>query len=318
MFRIFAVCCSLFAVLASRDTANAASCNTPNLIKCLDSACAINIDLQPGARCALCGTDLAADAVKQKSTYNLGGGTAKIQALSLGRQAGVTFTDKELKSAPTDAGKRYAWAAAECMKKVSGCTADEIEKNYDKLVEQSCRAVLSDNEYNAAAKPKAAKTRTACEAEMQNAMTNEKRCGANFANCELDADFDRFFSAGIVETKCDEFATEFSKSMRSSRDSYIAARDANIESVASAHATVRESKKKTLRTACTDGSAKEQCVATTCGWMPNGCGKSQSPKYSTGITDMPVPDDDVVIARNERQYATLLCKYIDLACDRLK
>ncbi|MCL1902281.1 MAG: hypothetical protein FWG18_01485 [Alphaproteobacteria bacterium] len=295
----FAICFLLFA-LCAESAQSAVSCNVPNLIQCLDSACAININTHPGARCALCGTDLAADAVKQKSNYTFGGADVapQMQQLALGRVAAITFSERDLRNAPSEAGKRYAWASAECRKKVPNCTAEDIEKNYDKLIEQSCRAVLSDNEYAAAHIRPAAKSRAACNAEMQNYMTGNSRCGVNFINCVEDPDFDRYFSSGIVDTKCDDFASALRVDMLATRDGFVRARADSLDRIVTAHRESREARVNAVRAGCRDGSLKAACVATACNVMPNNC-----PEVNGG---------------GEVSSATLLCKYVELACDRVK
>jgi len=297
--------CTLLTALctfAFAPRANAAACNVPNLVKCLDSACAINQDTFIGARCALCGTDLAASSIKQDSTYKLGGGVPAMQALSLGKQTGVTFTDAELKAAPTSAGARYSWAAGACIQKITGCVADDVAANYDKLIQQSCQAVLSANDYAAAMKPKPAKTADGCQTDMQNYMMDATRCGLNFANCPLsgtdDSIFDKFFSAALVDTKCDAFAATLKTQMKSARDGYFAAYDANLQKIVSGMQAARTARLTSITASCNDGSAMASCVATACALMPNNC-------PSTG-------------GANEKSYAATLCAWVSTACNRLK
>ncbi|MCL2338860.1 MAG: hypothetical protein FWC51_02805 [Proteobacteria bacterium] len=299
---LLSVTCALGAQLCAPTSARGAACNVPNLVKCLDSACAINADTMIGARCALCGTDLAAGAIKQDSTYKLGGGVPAMQALSLGKTTGITFTDAELKKAPAGAGARYAWATGQCIQKIDGCTADDVSANYDKLIQQSCKAVLSDNDYAAAMAPKPAKTQAACQSEMQNYMADASRCGLNFTNCPAsgtdDSIFDKFFSSALVETKCDAFAVALKTQMKSARDSYAKMYEANLQKIVSALRAARTAKLQSVTASCNDGSALRSCVATACGYMPNGC-----------------PD---IGGANEKSYASTLCAWVNTACNRLK
>ena len=81
-----------------------AGCSTANLIRCLDSACAINIGANPAARCQYCGSSSAGEPEKSMA----------MKSVSAGSAAKYTISDKELKKAPDDPGERYVWATKKC------------------------------------------------------------------------------------------------------------------------------------------------------------------------------------------------------------
>ena len=103
----------------------AATCSQANLTRCLDSVCAINVSSNPSARCQYCGTSSAGTPPTKSG----------MQSLSLGQSAKYTLSEKELKNAPTDPGQRYAWATEQYIKKIDGCTPDDVSDIYDKLIE---------------------------------------------------------------------------------------------------------------------------------------------------------------------------------------
>ena len=104
-------------------------CQKTNMQRCLDSACAINIGMNPSARCQYCGTSAAGNPPSQKG----------LSTITAGQSTKYTLTDREMRNAPSDPGARYVWATNECIKKLPDCTPDDVSDLYDKLIEQSCK-----------------------------------------------------------------------------------------------------------------------------------------------------------------------------------
>lgn len=289
--RIFAMCFALSALGA--ESALAAACNATSLVRCLDSACVADAVMEPGARCAQCGSASAADAINKKSTYQFGG---SLKPQAPGQNSATTL---DLRGAPADPVARYSWAATECLQKVRNCTAEDVAKNYDKLIEQSCRAVLTGNDLTAAlAASKQTKSETLCVADIDRCVTAGGGCGADWAGCAADADFDRVFSACVISAGCGHLGNiaQVKANAKTPRDNYFSSRDRNIETLAAAYARNRETRLSQTRAACADGTAKQACAATACANLPNGCADN----------------------RAEQQLALNLCKYVELACDRVK
>ena len=274
-------------VFAGFSAASASSCSIMDLNRCLDSACGINISLNPGARCQLCGTAQAGSADKNG-----------FRSLSVGASSRNTLSASDLQSAPSDPGSRYAWASGECLKKISGCTADDVSNNYDKLIEQSCRAAGVSAEMNslvsAANKQKSANV---CNSEILLCMNNEKHCGADFSNCKTDEDFNKHFSVCASDTiGCDNFVSDMRTNMISQRDSATLAYDNSVSGIVKSYQTKRESGLKSATDTCTNNKGRESCIKTVCqNNMKNKC------------------DSD-----SEKSMAILLCKFYDTACGRLK
>lgn len=266
--------------------ANAASCSVANLTRCLDSACAINVSSNPAARCQYCGTSSAGTPPKKSG----------MRSLSLGASARYTLDEDELEDAPTDPGQRYAWATAQCIKKVDGCTPDDVSDNYDKLIEQSCRAAgvsaqlaetLSDR----------AKTvsESSCVSTITSCMIATTRCGPDYRACENDSDFDGFFATCSVQAKgCDDYISGIRGDLIAARDSAIESADTMLATIVENYQRAREQKLTSTQTGCQNNSAKNQCIETVCATnMPNKCG--------TGY-------------ESERASATQLCEFYDIAC----
>ena len=300
-FIIVAMC--LCAVPLAR--AQSAACSVQNLVRCIDSACDTASEYGMAARCVVCGTTAAATQNNLLEQYRFGGGVRGLTPLSVGYTSSAVL---DMRGAPTDPGKRYAWAAEECMKKNSGCTIDDVEKNYDKLMEQSCRAALSEKEYEAAFAElrRNRKTESGCRSDLMNCMARDNRCGANFASCEAEAEFDRNFSACTIDTDCGSLTRDFATNrdplavikseIRSSRDSYFASRAAQLKDLIAAHQSARDRKVAAVREDCASGVLKDTCVANMCGLISSDC--------------MDVP------AR--RALAFTVCAYVDVACGRIK
>lgn len=272
--------------------ANAATCSRMNLTKCLDSVCAINIGANPGARCQYCG---AGDSVPETPK--------NMPMVSVGKSSSTSLSDKELKNAPKVPGERYVWAQAQCLKKIAGCTPDDIEDAYDKLIDQSCTAAgISIQRDNAAAKLNNLqnKTMAQCQTAVQACLVKPNRCGPDYKKCATDADFDQSFAACSVEESagCDnEFFADIRTQMIADRDEMFAAADAVFESIIAAYQTARQSKLESITKACADNTNRDKCVDHVCATnMPNKC-----------ATDFP----------GEKASAILWCKYYILACERL-
>lgn len=270
-----------------------ATCSQANLRRCLDSVCAINVSSNPAARCQYCGTSSAGTPPTKTG----------MQSLSLGQSAKYTLSEKELKNAPTDPGKRYAWATAECIKKIEGCTADDVSDTYDKLIEQSCKAAgvsaqlavtLSENAKTVSS--------SSCETSIRACLVEEKRCGPDYSACENDADFNNFFAACSVEASgCDNYISDIRNTLISDRNTAIANADKAIENLKQTYQTAREQKVAQAENACKDDTAFNACVKTVCATnMPNKCEVGTSTEKS------------------ENAAAAALCNFYKTACNLLK
>jgi hypothetical protein len=284
---------AVLAVSVYPGTVLAASCSRANLNRCLDSVCAINISANPAARCQLCGTSQAGVAPADTGMKNL----------SLGTSARYSISDKELRSAPTDPGTRYAWAMVECMKKVAGCTKDnaaDAADAYDKLIEQSCKAAGISNSREAlliaASKPKDS---TVCANDIRNCLMDAKHCDASYAKCKENSDFDKFFSACAVSASgCGDYVATIRTDLLRTRDNVAKNQETLLANIVQAYRTARETRKKTAEESCRNGGGKEACVQTVCATnMKNNC--------AAGF-------------ESEKSMATLLCAFHDTACQRLK
>jgi hypothetical protein len=263
-----------------------AKCSKTNLTRCLDSACAINGGVNPSARCQYCGTSSAGTPPSTKGLKNVTAGASTKYALSA----------KELSVAPSDPGRRYIWATTECIKKLPGCTPDDASTVYDKLIEQSCRAAgISIQVSNTIQNLNSAPSKTKCTESMTACMT--KKCGASFADCQSDSDFDRFLAECATDaTGCDTYTAEFRKEFSDDRERAYATREGSLDALVAQYKTTRENKITMARTACNRGTASETCVNTVCAKnMPGKCKESI-----------------------EKSMATQLCKFYDTACTVLK
>jgi hypothetical protein len=268
----------------------AASCSKANLTRCLDSACAINVGANPAARCQLCGTAQAGAAPADTG----------MKSISVGASSSNSISAKELKSAPEDPGARYAWVTEQCIKKVAGCTADDVSDLYDKLIEQSCKAAgVSAQMAELQAAARKTRSKTSCDTEITACLIDAKRCGANYAACKQDADFDKFFSACAVQAGgCGEHNSGIRAGLIGARDSAIKNQGALLANIISAYQEARESGLKNAQDSCKNNSAKNACVQTICeNNMRNKC---------------------AVGFESEKSMATLLCAFHDTACQRLK
>jgi len=273
---------------ATTFCANAAVSNCPktNLTRCLDSGCAINIGMNPAARCQYCGTSSAGDIPSTKGLTNV----------KVGQTAKYDLTEKELRNAPSDPGKRYIWVTTECLKKLPKCSTDDVSAIYDKLIEQSCKAAgvsmqIETAMSNLANKP----TKNKCSTTFSACMN--KKCGTGFSTCENDLDFTQFVGECATESVgCDEYIAEFRESLATSRKNAYANREKLVSALVTDYQTTRENKLKNARANCSNGSASQSCITSV-------CAKNMHGKCETS---------------NERAIATELCKFWDTACNVLK
>ena len=267
----------------------AVSCSRANLTRCLDSVCAINVSSNPAARCQYCGT---ASAGEPPATG--------MRSVSVGASAKYNISDKDLKKAPKDPSKRYAWAAQQCLKKVSGCTTDDVADVYDSLIEQSCKAAgvaAEMKELAAAASEKPSKS--VCKSGVDACVLSDKHCMADFSNCISDVDFNNHFAAcGVDATGCDEYMADIRQDLVASRDALVKNVDALIDSIVVAYQNARDKLFVNIKNQCDDNSARDACIERVCATnMINKC----APGFES-----------------ERSMATQMCAFYDIACDTLK
>ena len=280
----------LFGSLLSTPTFVYGACSVANLTRCLDSVCAINVGANPAARCQYCGS--ASAGTPTKSTT--------MKSVSVGASTKYIISDKELKSAPSDPGERYVWGTKECLKKVADCTPDDVEENYDKLIEQSCTAAGITMEFaNLAQKANEKKTQNSCSSEITTCVVDTKRCTADYRKCETDADFDRHFSeCSVAATGCDEFLTRIRSNLTSARKTAITNAAKTLQIIINSYKTTREQKLANAQASCTSNKAKQDCISRVCkNNMRNKC--------EIGF-------------EYEKTVAEQLCKFYDIACERLK
>ncbi len=276
-------------VLVPATGVAASSCSRANLTRCLDSVCAINVSSNPAARCQYCGTASAGEAP-----------AVGMRSVSVGASAKYNISDKDLKKAPKDPSKRYSWAAEQCLKKVAGCTTDDVADVYDVLIEQSCKAAgIAAEMKSLAADAAVARTLSSCLSDVKVCVLSDKRCGADFSNCKSDSDFNKYFaSCGVDATGCDEFLSDIRGDLIASRDSMIENADALVDRIVVAYQNAREKLLAGVKAQCADGGARDACIETVCATnMVNKC--------AVGFD-------------SERALATQMCKFYDVACDTLK
>ncbi len=263
---------------------SAATCSRLNLTRCLDAVCATNVGANPAARCQLCGDSMAGSPADTGLRAVLGG-------------TGYSLTEQQLRAAPVSQGARYAWAADECIKKVPGCTVDDVFDEYDKLIEQSCKAVCVNADILArqSAAMTASKSADECLDSVRVCVTSDSRCGADFANCESEV-IDRHISECSVTAGnlCATYNADIRRTITNSRNSVVAARANIVETVAASHRARRDSELAAARGGCADNQSRNACVTRTCGAMPGKC-------------------ED----RFEQSAAELMCAYETVACSRL-
>ncbi len=273
----------------------ATSCSTLNLTRCLDSVCAINISSNPAARCQYCGTASAGTPSSKNA----------MRSVSIGTSAKYTISEKDLKSAPDDPGARYRWATEECIKKVAGCTPDDVSDAYDKLIEQSCTAAgvsakMINLHANTAGKPK---SKSSCTTDITACMINDTHCTSDWRKCATDAEFNGAFSVCSVDaTGCDEYISDIRGELLSSRDSAIQNAEKLLAAVVAGHQSNREQRLTNATNACKNDTAYNTCVTDACARsMPNKC-----------------ESDDKSDRESELRMAGQLCKFYQLACEVLE
>ena len=286
MIRKLAIICTICSLV---PVFGHAACSRANLTRCLDSACAINLSSNPAARCQYCGT---ADA----GTPNDSG----LRAVTAGTSARYNIPSRDLKSAPTDPGERYVWAAKKCLSIVDGCSADDITDTYDKLIEQSCTAaginaqmaVLFEN-------ARKVKTDTTCKSEITACMVADTRCTSRYSGCAENADFDKYFSeCSVAATGCDDYLAAIRSTLATSRDNAIKNAENTLLAIVKSYQDARERRMAAITKSCADNSARNACITSICNRsMPNKC-------------DAAYP--------SEKSMATQLCRFYDTACATLK
>lgn len=223
-----------------------------------------------------------------------------MRSLSLGASARYTLSEDELESAPTDPGQRYVWATEQCIKKVSGCTADDVSDVYDELIEQSCRAagVSAQMATTIADANKNTATESGCLSTIRACLVAANRCGPDYSQCADDASFNNFFAACSVESPdCGEFVSNVRTTLIDARDTAIANAEALINNIVASYQANREQQLALAQQTCTDNSGRNACVETVCSRnMPNQCG----PGFES-----------------ERVNANLLCEFYTVACELL-
>jgi len=223
-----------------------------------------------------------------------------MRSISAGASAKYNLTDKELKNAPTDPGSRYAWATAQCINKVTGCTIDDVSSAYDSLIEQSCKAAgISAQMATLQAEARKKPTKSSCTSSVRSCMIAANKCGSDWRACEENADFDKFFSTcGVDATGCDAYMTAIRDDMTNARDSAIANAAAAVQGIIKGYQNARENKLTAARTSCKDNASRDACIESVCANnMRNNC-----------APDFP----------GERSMAVQLCKFYELACNVLK
>lgn len=275
--------------LVSGDVWAATSCSRANLMRCLDSVCAINVSSNPAARCQYCGTASAGEPPA--------GG---MRSVSVGASAKYNISDKDLKKAPKEPSERYSWAAAQCLKKVTGCTVDDVADVYDSLIEQSCKAAgIAAEMKSLAADAAVQRTASSCAADIKACIVGDNRCGADYSNCESDTDFNKHFaSCGVEATGCDAYTSDIRDDIIALRDEMFENADAMIERIVVAYQNARASLMTNAKNQCADNSARDACIE-------NVCATNMVNKCALGF-------------ESERALATQMCKFYDVACDTLK
>lgn len=283
--------CGLLAVPFLTCNAHSANCSKLSLIRCLDSACAINIGTNSAARCQLCGTAGAGTPPVNNA----------IQQLSIGVSANTVLTDVDLKSAPSDPGKRYIWATEQCSKKISGCTTTDVSNNYDSLIEQSCTAAGINSKMSelqsAASKTKSADT---CKSEITICMLDKNKCDSNYSGCKSDTEFNNFFSlcAASSAGDCTQYISDIRNNVISARDTSIKTQENLINKIAETYQNARLKKINSATDSCANNSAKNSCTETVCkNNMEHGC---------------------TVGYESEKSMAAQLCEFYDKACNSIK
>lgn len=280
---------AIFCAVAPVFCAPAAisKCQKTSMQRCLDSACAINIGMNPSARCQYCGTSAAGNPPSQKG----------LSTITAGQSTKYVLTDRELRVAPSDPGKRYIWATTECIKKLPDCTTDDVSDIYDKLIEQSCKAAGVTMQTASAMQAINKKpTKSSCNDAFTTCMN--KKCGTTFENCEEDTTFTRSIAECATEsTGCDDYIAEFRATITTDRKTAAARRESVLQTLVKTYQNNREYNISATKSGCKNNAEFNSCINTVCNKnMPNKC------------------DDN----KTERSMAERLCQFYKTACTVLK
>lgn len=274
------------ALIFGHNAYAAVKCSQANLTRCLDSVCAIGVSSNPAARCQYCGTSNAGTPPK-----------TVMRGVSVGTSAKYNISDKDLKKAPTDPGKRYAWATTECIKKVSGCTPDDVSEFYDSLIQQSCKAAgVSAQMQKTLTTTGKQKSQSMCKSTIQSCIISDTHCMADYRNCKSDSDFDKFFATCSIESAgCDNYLSSIRSDIINQRDSAIKNTALALTQLVASYQDARDKKITTTKSDCISNTAKQNCINTVCARnMPNKC--------------------DGEFGADERVAANALCDFYDTAC----
>jgi len=277
----------IMGLMVLPTVAVAAPCSRINLTKCLDSACAINLSSNPGARCQYCGT---ADA---------GTPAAGLKSISAGASSKNTISAKELKTAPTDPGERYVWATKKCLDIVQNCTTDDVEEAYDPLIEKSCTAAGISSDMARLSKKATTnkKTKTSCSDEISVCLTAADKCDTNYSKCADESAFNNFFaSCSAKATGCTSFVANIRTELDTARKSSVSGASKNIDNIVAAHKAERENKVASIKNNCKSNANFNTCVKTVCkNNTANNCGTAA-----------------------EKTIANSLCEFHKTACTKVK
>jgi hypothetical protein len=143
------------------------------------------------------------------------------------------------------------------------------------------------------------KNSNTCSSEMQICLTGEKHCTSDFSTCEQDSDFNKFFSSCAAEADgCDTFISSIRTDLISQRDAAIKGQDTLLSNIVQSYQSKRENGLKSAEDSCKNNKAREDCIK-------NVCKNNMRNKCAVGYG-------------SEKSMATLLCKFYDTACERLK
>jgi hypothetical protein len=319
----------IFALVAGFATGGfAASCKKSDLVKCIDSACAANIATDPGSRCTSCGTAAAAKIAASKVDNYVGADDApKFKALSLGSSSKILFSEKQLENMSTDPVERYAQAIAGCLEKVKNCDEETAHDEYDDLIEKSCKAVLSEQEYaNAMTKAITAndKDLDTCQTEIGACLIDESRCGAGFLKCQGTTDglLDQFVATCMIQVGgCESNSEDITKWARTTVDNIMDKADEKLASAKADADKRRQTEFDTRMKSCKDGSLKRQCMAQYCDAFDVMWGRDISGNPMHGFVSVLGTSGDACDKTEFpaiRQMAATICDYIDEACNAIE
>jgi hypothetical protein len=144
------------------------------------------------------------------------------------------------------------------------------------------------------------KTSDQCGADLSVCLLSESKCAGNMLNCEGDDEFNRNFSACMVEASgCGDFVTTLRDKMKRQRDDMVAKKESRLADLVNLRRMEREEKMASAKRVCNGG--KDACVLEMCGNLPNG-----------------LDENGLCGDGEERIMAATLCKFVDIACDKIK